>query len=100
MNAQEQFFLIPLNQIPKWETGTPCKNGILAEVPILQRGLVWDQSQIELLWDSILRGIPIGSIVLCRITKSSQLCAFKWLIQGLVRWLGLSFFLFVFYLFF
>ncbi len=72
MNAQEQFFLIPLNQIANWEAGTPGENGILAEVPILQRGLVWDQSQIELLWDSILRGIPIGSIVLCRITKSIE----------------------------
>jgi hypothetical protein len=33
-------------------------------VPVLQRGLVWNPAQIELLWDSILRGFPIGALVL------------------------------------
>ena len=56
-----------LKDIAQWENGT---NGIVAKVPILQRGLVWEQSQVELLWDSILRGIPIGSIVLCKINNS------------------------------
>ena len=37
---------------------------IRASVPILQRGLVWNPAQIELLWDSVLRGFPIGAIVL------------------------------------
>ncbi len=32
-------------------------------VPQLQRGLVWRPRQIELLWDSILRGFPIGAFV-------------------------------------
>lgn len=38
---------------------------MIASVPKLQRGLVWNPSQIELLWDSLLRGFPIGSLVVC-----------------------------------
>ena len=34
------------------------------EIPPLQRGLVWKPKQVELLWDSILRGFPIGSFML------------------------------------
>ena len=32
-------------------------------IPNIQRGLVWDPIQVELLWDSILRGFPIGSML-------------------------------------
>jgi hypothetical protein len=38
---------------------------MIASVPKLQRGRVWNPSQIELLWDSLLRGFPIGSLVVC-----------------------------------
>lgn len=31
-------------------------------IPAVQRGLVWDSVRCEVLWDSILRGIPIGAI--------------------------------------
>lgn len=33
-------------------------------IPALQRGLVWKPRQVELLWDSILRGFPFGSFIL------------------------------------
>jgi hypothetical protein len=39
---------------------------IRASIPALQRGLVWKPQQNELLWDSILRGFPIGAIVVSR----------------------------------
>lgn len=32
-------------------------------IPNIQRGLVWKPIQVELLWDSILRGFPIGSML-------------------------------------
>lgn len=32
-------------------------------IPALQRGLVWSPLQVEMLWDSILRGFPVGSFV-------------------------------------
>lgn len=37
------------------------------KIPELQRGLVWKPAQVELLWDSILRGFPIGSFLLSDI---------------------------------
>lgn len=33
-------------------------------IPPLQRGLVWKPNQVEMLWDSIMRGFPIGSFML------------------------------------
>lgn len=39
---------------------------IIASIPKLQRGLVWNAGQIEMLWDSLLRGFPIGSLVVCQ----------------------------------
>ena len=35
-------------------------------IPAVQRGLVWDSVRCEVLWDSILRGIPIGALSLKR----------------------------------
>lgn len=32
------------------------------DIPPVQRGLVWNAVRCEILWDSILRGIPIGTI--------------------------------------
>ncbi len=34
------------------------------KIPDLQRGLVWKPRQMELLWDSLLRGFPIGAFIL------------------------------------
>lgn len=39
-------------------------------IPALQRGLVWKPRQVELLWDSILRGFPIGSFILSDIVNN------------------------------
>lgn len=46
-------------------------NGRVA-IPSLQRGLVWNPNQVELLWDSILRGFPIGSFVFSNATQESN----------------------------
>ncbi len=35
-------------------------------LPSFQRDAVWDERHVELLWDSILRGFPIGAILLAR----------------------------------
>lgn len=51
---------------PRDANGQPVKPDVLAGLPSLQRGAVWKPNQIELLWDSILRGFPIGSLVACR----------------------------------
>jgi hypothetical protein len=58
-------------EIASWTPGV-CQEAttkIRASIPALQRGLVWSPQQNELLWDSILRGFPIGAIV---VTKWSD----------------------------
>lgn len=45
---------------------------IVAALPSLQRGPVWKPHQVELLWDSILRGFPIGSLVVCRRLQTQK----------------------------
>lgn len=52
-----------LKQIANWQLGGTKSN---VELPDLQRGFVWKPKQIEDLWDSILRGYPIGSFLLSK----------------------------------
>lgn len=60
-----------LKEIASWTPGVcpEVKTKIRASIPALQRGLVWTPQQNELLWDSILRGFPIGAVV---VTKWSD----------------------------
>ncbi|OWV14245.1 DUF262 domain-containing protein [Fibrobacter sp. UWB5] len=46
-----------LQEIANW-------SDVKIKIPAIQRGLVWKPWQIELLWDSILRGFPIGCFLL------------------------------------
>ena len=39
------------------------KDNSLLSIPKLQRGAVWKPLQIELLWDSLLRNFPIGTLI-------------------------------------
>lgn len=59
---------------------------VLAGLPSLQRGAVWRPNQVELLWDSIMRGFPIGSLVvtpLLQRQKSSGVKSFAQVTLGL-----------------
>ena len=51
-----------LKEIAQWANN--AKGDQLVEIPAFQRGLVWNAAQIEVLWDSIMRGIPIGAFSL------------------------------------
>jgi hypothetical protein len=42
-------------------------------LPSIQRGFVWKPKQIEDLWDSILRGYPIGSFLFSKTSKNLHL---------------------------
>ncbi len=51
-----------------------------ASLPLLQRGAVWKAYQVEALWDSLLRGFPLGSFILSRFDRqmgeqSAKYCA-------------------------
>jgi len=65
--------LATLRQIAGWDLehlNAPFE--IKASVPALQRGLVWSPRQVELLWDSILRGFPIGCLVVSARLDSQE----------------------------
>ena len=53
-------------EIANWE-----RAGII-DIPALQRGLVWAPHQVELLWDSILRGFPIGAFALTPVSGNER----------------------------
>lgn len=65
-NNDSGYHVLTLRQIAGWEISSVDNSNseIRAKVPSLQRGLVWEPQQIEMLWDSVLRGFPIGSLVL------------------------------------
>jgi len=46
-------------------------NGLL-NLPTVQRGFVWKPYQIENLWDSLLRGYPIGSFVVAPGSENNK----------------------------
>lgn len=49
-----------LQEIANWQLDTENSK---VELPSIQRGFVWKSKQIEDLWDSLLRGYPIGSFL-------------------------------------
>ena len=55
-----------LGEIAKWQTDDASK----VMLPPIQRGFVWKTQQVEALWDSILRGYPIGSLLLCEVADN------------------------------
>lgn len=68
MGTAEIHHLLTLRNIAAWQIQGIQNSGsaITARVPSLQRGAVWEPQQIELLWDSVFRGFPIGSIVVIK----------------------------------
>ena len=49
-----------LQEIADWQLHN---HKSLVELPSIQRGFVWKPKQVEDLWDSLLRGFPIGSFL-------------------------------------
>jgi len=60
-------YSLTLREIASWSSPFDQHNlaPIRAGIPALQRGLVWTPQQIEILWDSLLRGFPVGAFVVC-----------------------------------
>ncbi len=62
-------FFLSLADIAGWPPFDPIVPAklppMVAGIPSLQRGLVWDPGRVEMLWDSLFRGFPIGSFVAC-----------------------------------
>lgn len=69
--------VLALKQIAAWQfpnlvNGERDKLPIIVGIPSLQRGAVWKPAQIELLWDSILRGFPVGALVVCDVLEEQK----------------------------
>ena len=56
-------------QLPQLAAGQPS---IIAAIPSLQRNAVWKPQQVELLWDSILRGFPVGALTVSEVLQGQQ----------------------------
>lgn len=71
-NVQEyQTDLCSLSQFAKRKITFKGKKYNL-DIPAFQRGLVWNPAQVEILWDSVLRGIPLGCITLVRYHDDNE----------------------------
>ena len=56
-----------ISEIAAWALPTgqdQTQPGLNVELPALQRGSVWPAHQVERLWDSLVRGFPIGCFIL------------------------------------
>lgn len=79
-----------LRQIADWQLTPETKTTFSVDLPRLQRGFVWETSKIIDLWDSILRGFPIGSLLLTEIGEEGSAHAQDgirkfWLLDGQQR---------------
>lgn len=67
MNEIENNNLI-LKSIKTWSD----ELGISIHMPRIQRDFIWNPKQIALLWDSLLRGMPFGSLLVLKINNSTE----------------------------
>lgn len=67
-----------LEEIASWQKDVGFNNHISnkefeVSLPSLQRGFVWKPHQIESLWDSILRGYPVGAVLMSQSGNKKEL---------------------------
>ena len=67
MMSASNLFPFSLSKIASWQLEPTAD----VSLPALQRGYVWKPSQVENLWDSLLRGFPIGSFILSQDEKGA-----------------------------
>jgi len=54
---------LQIHEIMSWGINAPGKTAVKVALPTLQRGYVWKAEQVEGLWDSLVRQLPIGSFL-------------------------------------
>ena len=62
--------LCSLQDIASWQINAKNAPGIKVAMPALQRGYVWSAEQVEGLWDSLVRQLPIGSYLATRYSDT------------------------------
>ena len=74
--SDNQFFKDGSIQVKKlsewldWAGGT--NQEVFVALPMIQRGSVWKPNQIIDLWDTLLRGMPVGSLMAQSINKDAK----------------------------
>ena len=63
-----QIAVVRLTQWLDWVTQKNDK--VFVALPMIQRGAVWSADKIASLWDSLLRGMPVGSLTVSRFQKN------------------------------
>jgi hypothetical protein len=56
-------FALGLSEVAAWQV-QGLESRVCAALPAMQRGAIWKAAQTEKLWDSLLRGFPIGAFIL------------------------------------
>ena len=70
-SLSSNIFLRTIPQIAAWQINAKSPAEIKVAMPAMQRGYVWSASQVEGLWDSLVRHLPIGSFLVTRYQKQS-----------------------------
>jgi Protein of unknown function DUF262 len=68
---REGFISPMLTKYLNWTAGGDAQHFVA--LPMIQRGSVWKPRQIITLWDSLLRGMPIGSLMMSRLNPIDRL---------------------------
>lgn len=67
------FKIFSLREIADWQKESGDNYERAVHIPAIQRGLVWNATQAEVLWDSLMRGIPIGTFTLIKDENGYEL---------------------------
>jgi Protein of unknown function DUF262 len=62
--------VVNLSQWLDWTSGN--NEDVKIALPMIQRGSVWKPEQVINLWDSLLRGMPVGSFMLNKLKSDSD----------------------------
>lgn len=73
-NPTKNVWTFEMREIASWRLSRQGSgdSDVQVELPPVQRGLVWDVNQIEIFWDSLLRGFPFGALVFARSGADSN----------------------------
>lgn len=66
--GQQNIRVVTLRQWLDWAAGHRPDEWQVS-LPMIQRGFVWKPAQILELWDTLLRGLPIGALLISELSK-------------------------------
>ena len=69
VNFDYDIAILPLVQWLDYAAG--CDESVFVALPLIQRGSVWKPEQLINLWDTLLRGMPLGSLIYSKIPKDT-----------------------------